>query len=349
MVQGKATVEHVSDLLEIIQEVLLTVKLDNRERLKQIVLEEKSGLESGLVPSGHAFALSRLSAQLNEAGWIEEQTGGVAYLFALRELAEDIDRKWKSVLKKFEALREALVNRNALVVNVTVDAAGWKSVQPRLTDFLAKLPAKDFRPTAFDFHPSPEKEGLTIPAQVNYVAKGADLYSLGYEFDGSARVVTGYLSMTYIWEKLRVQGGAYGGYATFNDRSGVFAYFSYRDPNLAATLDNFDQAPAFLKGLDHSRLSDSELTKAIIRAIGNMDSYQLPDAKGYTSMIRHLSGETDEFRQKIREQVLSTNGEDFIAFGEALDKVVQSQAVTVIGAQSAIENANVGLKVTKVL
>ena len=349
MIHGKATVSHASDLLNIIKDVLLTMKLDNRERLKQIVLEEKSGLESGIVPSGHAFAFSRLSAQFNEAGWIGEQTGGVAYLFALRELAEDIDRKWKSVLKKFEAMREALINRNALVVNVTVDGANWKNVQPQLDAFLGALPARPFKPNDFGFVPSPEKEGLTIPAQVNYVAKGADLYSLGYEFDGSARVVTRYLSMTYIWEKLRVQGGAYGGYAMFDDRSGVFAFASYRDPNVAKSIENYDNAPSFLKGLDGTRLTDTELTKAIIRAIGNMDSYQLPDAKGYTSMIRHLTGETDEFRQKIREQVLSTNGEDFIAFGEALEKVAQSQAVAVIGSQAAIEGANVGLKVTKVL
>ena len=349
VVRGKATVSHASDLLGILKDVLLTLNLDNRERLKQIVLEEKSRLESDLIPSGHAYAMSRLSAQLNEAGWIGEQTGGIAHLFALRELADDIQHKWKSVLKKFEAVREALINRHALIVNVTVDGANWKAIQPQLDSLLGALPAKPYKPNEFGFTPAPEKEGLTIPAQVNYVAKGADLYALGYEFDGSARVVTGYLSRTFIWDKLRVQGGAYGGYAVFDDRSGVFSFVSYRDPNLAKSLENYDNAPAYLKGLDHNRLTDSELTKAIIRVIGNMDTYQLPDAKGYTSMIRHLTGETEEFRQKIRDQVLSTNGEDFIAFGETLEKVAASEAVAVIGSQSAIENANVGLKVTKVL
>jgi len=91
------------------------------------------------------------------------------------------------------------------------------------------------------------------------------------------------------------------------------------------------------------------LTKAIIAAIGDLDSYQLPDAKGYTSMMRYLTNRTDEARQKLREQVLSTNGEDFIAFGEALEKVAQSEAVAVIGSQSAIESADIGLKVMKVL
>jgi Zn-dependent M16 (insulinase) family peptidase len=348
-VRGKSTVSQSAELLNILQEVLLTLKLDNRERLKQIVLEEKSELESALVPSGHAFALSRLAAQLNEAGWIEDQTGGIAHLFALRELADDIDNKWKSVLKKFETIRAALINRNALIVNVTVDSASWEIVQPQLDAFMSALPARDVQLSTFNFQPAPEREGLVIPAQVNYVAKGADLYELGYEFDGSARVVTGYLGMTYIWDKLRVQGGAYGGFSTLDDRSGMFSFCSYRDPNVAASLENYDHAPAFLKGLDSARLSDSELTKAIIAAIGDMDTYRLPDAKGYTSMIRYITGESEDFRQKVREQVLSTIGEDFIAFGEALEKVAQSNAVTVIGSQTAIENANVGLKITKVL
>ena len=162
-------------------------------------------------------------------------------------------------------------------------------------------------------------------------------------------VVNGYLQMTYLWEKIRVQGGAYGGFSAFDDASGVFTFLSYRDPNVAATIENYDKAGSYLKGLDASRLSDNELTKAIIAAIGDLDSYQLPDAKGYTSMMRYLTNRTDALRQKMREQVLSTNGEDFIAFGEALEKVAQSEAVAVIGSQTAIEAADVGLKVTKVL
>ena len=109
------------------------------------------------------------------------------------------------------------------------------------------------------------------------------------------------------------------------------------------------KAPEFLKGLDGARLNDNELTKSIIGAIRGMDSYQLPDAKGYTSMMRYLTGRSDAVRQEIRDEILSTNGEDFIAFGEMLEKVSQSNAVAVMGSQSAIEAANLDLEVTKVL
>ncbi|MGE5463061.1 MAG: hypothetical protein ACM3PS_06890, partial [Syntrophothermus sp.] len=347
--RGKATVQQSAELLAILKDILLSVNFDNRERLKQIVLEEKSGLESALVPSGHAFVNQRLRAQFNESGWAKDQMSGIGYLFALRELATDIDKRWKSVLKRLEAMRDALINRNALLCNVTLDAKNWEIFKPQLESFLAAIPAKEAKLHSFDFQPAIRREGLSIPAQVNYVGKGANLYDFGYEYDGSADVIIGYLRMAYLWEKIRVQGGAYGGFSLFDDASGIFTLLSYRDPNVVSTLENYDKAAEFLKGLDASRLSDNELTKAIIAAIGDLDAYQLPDAKGFTSMLRHLTGRTDEIRQEIREEVLSTNGEDFIAFGEVLDKVAQSNAVTVMGSQNALETANVGLEVTKVL
>jgi presequence protease len=347
--RGKATVAQAGELLNILQDVLLTANFDNKERLKQIVLEEKSGLESALVPSGHIYVNQRLRAQFGESSWAKDQMSGIGYLFALRELAEDVGKRWKSVLKKLEAMRAALINRNALLCNVTVDAANWKTFMPQLESFLEALPVKDVTLAPFDVRPVQRREGLTIPAQVNYVGKGANLYDLGYEYDGSSEVIVGYLRMAYLWEKIRVLGGAYGAFSIFDDASGIFTFLSYRDPNIAATINNYDKAAAFLKGLDSSRLSDNELTKAIIGAIGDLDTYQLPDAKGYTSMMRYLTNRTEELRQKTRDDVLSTNGEDFIAFGEVLEKVAQTSAVTVMGSQSAIESANVGLEVTKVL
>ena len=347
--RGKATVQQAAELLNILKDVLLTAKFDNRERLKQIVLEERAGMESALVPQGHVYVNQRLRSQFGESGWAKEQMSGISYLLALRDLEKAMDKKWASVLGKLEAMRAALVNRKTLLGNVTVDSANWNILKPQFEAFLSSLPSRDTKLSAFNIQPAQVKEGLTIPAQVNYVGKGANLYDLGYEYDGSAEVVVGYLRMAYLWEKIRVQGGAYGAFSVFDDASGVFTYLSYRDPNVAATIENYDKAAAFLKGLDASRLSDNELTKAIIGAIGDMDAYQLPDAKGYTSMLRYLTNRTDALRQKTREEVLSTNGEDFIAFGEVLEKAAQSEAVTVLGSPSAIESANIDLKMTKVL
>jgi Zn-dependent M16 (insulinase) family peptidase len=221
-------------------------------------------------------------------------------------------------------------------------------VRPQITNFLSGLPAPDSAPVAWQASLVPINEGLTIPARVNYVAKGANLYDSGYELDGSVSVITNYLGTTWLWEKVRIQGGAYGGFSAFDRYSGLFSYVSYRDPNLTGTLDNYDGTAAFLRFLS---LNNEELVKSIIGTIGNLDAYQLPDAKGYTSLIRHLVEVSDESRQLYRDQVLATTADDFKLFAEALDYVKDKGLVVAMGSTEAIIAANETnwLKVTKVL
>ncbi|NLG72573.1 MAG: hypothetical protein GX495_11115 [Chloroflexi bacterium] len=169
------------------------------------------------------------------------------------------------------------------------------------------------------------------------MAKGANLYELGYELDGSIHVITNYLGTTWMWERVRVQGGAYGGFSVFDRHSGIFSFLSYRDPNLVGTLQNYDGTAGFLRRL---ALSEDERVKAIIGTIGEMDAYQLPDARGFTSMVRYLLGETDEFRQKLREQVLDTTEEDFHRFADVLERLNEAGRVVVLGSQDAIRAAN---------
>ena len=140
-----------------------------------------------------------------------------------------------------------------------------------------------------------------------------------------------------MWERVRVQGGAYGAHILFDRQSGLLCYLSYRDPNLLSTLETYDRTSDILRGLE---LSEDELVKSIIGAIGRIDAYQLPDAKGYTSMYRHLIGDDDERRQRLREQVLSTTPADFRLFAQALDHVTRHGQVVVLGSAEAIAQAN---------
>ena len=150
-------------------------------------------------------------------------------------------------------------------------------------------------------------------------------------------MINNYLGTTWLWEKVRVQGGAYGAYSIFDTSSGVWTYLSYRDPNLLSTLDNYDATAKFLKEVNLSR---EELTKAIIGTIGNFDAYLLPDAKGYTSLVRYLTNYTDEERQRIREEVLGTSADNFKAFARVLEEVAKQGKVVVLGSVEAIEKAN---------
>jgi Zn-dependent M16 (insulinase) family peptidase len=258
-------------------------------------------------------------------------------LFFTRALLERLETDWDAIVESFHLIREKVVRREGMLINLTLDNENWQTIRPHIEDFTQAFPSREVRSVSWDTGSGFGAEGLTIPAQVNYVGKGANLFDLGYQPHGSMSVIRKYLGTTYIWEKIRVQGGAYGGFTSFDLYSGTFNYISYRDPNLIGTLENYDGTPAFLKSLE---IPEAELKKAIIGAIGDMDGYQLPDAKGYTSMVRYLSGYTDDRRQQYREEILSTTGKDFKALGDLLEKVKETGTVAVLGSAEAIAEAN---------
>lgn len=348
-VSAKATVAQVTELLDILREMLLTVRLDDQERFRQIALKAKARREASLVPSGHAYVRSRLYAGLTSAGWADEQMDGVEGLFFARRLVEQVEQDWPAVLAKLEAVRRVLLGRQNLVVNVTLDADNWMTVQPQLLAFIRDLPEAMLTETAWQPLLSNDDEGLAIPAQVNYVGKGGNLYALGYTYHGSIHVINNFIRTEWLWNKVRAEGGAYGAFVNFGKQSGVYSFLSYRDPNLERTLAIYDQTADMLRRVD---LSEEELTKNIIGAIGDVDAYQLPDAKGFTSMVRWLIGETDEMRQQMRDEILTTTVADFRKLGEVLAELNRQAHVVVMGSPDALHNVSSDgrlLKMTKVM
>jgi Zn-dependent M16 (insulinase) family peptidase len=348
--RGKALPHQTGELLAILQDVLTKARLDNRERFQQLVLEEKAAVESRLAPAGSSYVDRRLRAYLHEADWAEEQMSGLSYLVFLRKLATDLEQGWDKITTALERIRSTLINTATMTCNVTAEAKHWHDLEPQLAGFLAGLPRAAATPAAWQVAQGPSGEGFTIPSKVNFVGKGADLYKLGLKPNGANLVVRRYLRTTWLWEKVRVQGGAYGGQCMFDRYSGGFTFVSYRDPNLLPTLDIYDRTAEFLRG---NSLDDAELARNIIGTIGEVDTYRLPDAKGFASMQRHLIGDTDAARQTMREEILSTTAAEIRSFADVLAQVAATGRIVVLGSEPAIAAANVQrgnfLSVTKVM
>ncbi len=334
--RGKAMLNQTEELAHIFKDILLTVRLDDQKRFRQMLLEEKARTERGLIPSGHQFVNLRLRAHFGEAHWAAEQMGGISYLFFLRKLIRAVEKNWPELLATLEEILRILVNRNSMVFNITLDNNNWSGIENHINDLINALP--ETVATETDWFPEgPEAfEGMTIPSKVNYVGKGANLFDFGYRFQGSSLVITRYLRNSWLWEQVRVQGGAYGAFCLFDRYSGVLTFVSYRDPNILKTLKAFDQAGSFLSG---KNLGGKELTKGIIGAIGDLDAHMLPDAKGFTSMLRYLTGDTEEDRQQMRDEILNTKLADFETFADILEKVKKEGIVKILGSPSAIEEA----------
>lgn len=344
---AKATVDNADALFGLLGEVLLEVHLDDKERFRAILLEEKARAEEQLVPSGHAVVMSRLRSHYSVAGWVSEMTDGIAYLNFLRKLTAQFDAEWPAILERLVTLRGMLVRRNGTMLNITVDDAGWKRVAPHAESFLATLPDAEQPDGLWSPVYTLHNEAFAIPAQVNYVGKAANLYDLGYTYHGSANVIFKHLRMGWLWDKVRVQGGAYGAFAAFDRISGTLAQVSYRDPNLSKTLATYDGSAQYLRTIN---LGKDELEKAIVGAIGELDTHMLPDAKGAAAMSRHLVGDTEERRQQMREEILSTTLNHFRAFGDVLDAAASGGVVCVLGGAGVREAAqDAGWNVTDLL
>ncbi len=346
VLRAKATAERTGDLLEILSELILEANLDNRERVRQIVLESKARMEQQLIPSGHMIAAVRMKARFSEAGFINEQMSGISNLLFLRELADRVENDFASVVTDLEEIRATILNQANLLTNVTLDGKAYNAISSDLSALSSGLLTGTATTAKRNRLQYEKMEGLCIPAQVNYVAKGANVYEHGYRYSGAAQVVSKYLRTGYLWDKVRVQGGAYGSFSMFDRTAGNLSFVSYRDPNLTRTLDTYDGVSDYLRKIE---LNNDELEKAVLGGIGDIDTYMLPDSKGYTSMVRHLSGESAEFRQELREQVLATSENDFHLFAEAAQSVADHGDVVVLGSRKAMEESDLNLTLIDVL
>ncbi len=333
---GKAVPDKFGDMLDIFSDVLLDAQLGNRERFRQMALEEKAGFEARLVPGGNGIVDTRLKAGLTEAGWIAEQMSGVSYGQFLKTLVKRIETDWDSVEAALRAIRDRLFNRGRMVINLTADEALWGQAQGALAAFAQALPDIVHGDADWSHDFAPINEGLVIPAQVNYVGKGANLKALGFKLTAASAVALRLLNTTYLWDKVRVQGGAYGGSSRFDLSSGNFAFLSYRDPNLLKTLDAYDGAAKALR----AEIGETDLVRSVIGVVGDLDRPEFVDAKGYSAMWRILNGTTDALRQQRRNEIVGASRADFLALAEAVEAVATKGHIVVLGGETAINAAN---------
>jgi len=340
-VRGKATTEKMGDLVELMHTLLADATLDSPAKVIEMLKESKTRLEASFISSGNSYAGMRLGARTSLRGAIAESTQGVTYYRSVKELLKQATEDWPSVLARLEKLRATVLVKQGIVINLTADPAAIEASMPAIHEFLAKLPATSahaaapaWRDAADLLQPDVD-EAYAMTTQVNYVAASTQLYAEGEKVDGAAYVVSRYLSRGYLWDNVRVVGGAYGGGCSLNPSTGVLAFSSYRDPNVQGTLDIY---AATGKVLEELEISDEALEQAIVGAVGDLDSPMTSQQKGSRGLTHYLTGVTTETRQQFRDEIIATTRASFADMGEKLKGKTLKAAI--FGEQEQLDKAN---------
>ena len=334
---GKALYDKIPFILETAREMLLTTKLSDKGRLKDIIFEVKADLKDRLTAAGHIAAMSRAGACLTRTAVFSDAIKGISYLRLLEKLTADFENSADGLISKLQSLVDRVFTLENMVVHVTCDKEGYEAFRKAFAGYRALWPEGESQGPVPVFVPAVKREAWTSASLVNYVARAGDFKRHGFQYHGALRILKVLLSYDYLWNNVRVLGGAYGCSANFG-RSGSAGFVSYRDPKLLETDRVFDGIADFV---EHFDADEREMTKLIIGAFSEIDLPGGPQSKGQRGFSAWVAGTTDEDVQRERDQVLGAAPEDIRALAPMIRAVLSDGAKCVVGNEAQIrENAS---------
>ncbi|MCZ6513903.1 MAG: insulinase family protein [Nitrospinae bacterium] len=333
---GTALVEQVDDLFDLVEELLGERNFDNHKRLVEIIRSAKANMEASIVPNGNHYVMSRLQSYHSRLGRYDELLEGITYFRFLEDLLVRVEKDPAEVADCFREVAKYVFTRDNLLANITCTGKEYKKVEKRLRGIADLLPDVSYPVAELEFGPVDLNEAFVTASTVQYVGKAINLYDNGFEFSGQFDVLKALLRTVYLWDHVRVKGGAYGSSLSFDLYTGDLALVSYRDPNLAETLQVYDDIPKFLHQLE---MSGEEFEKIVIGCAGKLDPPLTPDRKGSLAKIEHLTGLTHEFKQRRFEELLSTRLDDIREYAGLFETIRDKGTVCALGNESKIKNS----------
>lgn len=318
--------EYLSEAIELIFDVLESTSFDDLSRIENVLHQVQTGFESFLLSRGDIVSADLTAAQFEaSAGWAQQINGAPVYQ-EIKALAKDPKRikEWIPRLKSlFESIRAKdrlhLIYQGEQAEAVAKDIAQRSSHWPERGDQKA-LPK---------WSPVSKKEALIIPSSVAYAAKGFDYKQAGAHYSGQLLTAKQLIDTDYLWEKVRVLGGAYGSGLQL-DPAGALVCTSFRDPRPAESLQVFGGIADYLEELE---LKDEDLAKYIIGTYGALNQPLNSDLIMGYAIRQVMEGFGDEDRRRIQQEVLATKPADLSALSSLFRQLADTSHETVLGSK----------------
>ena len=316
------------EAVALLGEILCTSVLDDKPLLLQLLRQRKLMDEESLTMAGHRYALGRVAAATTVEGAMNEYLNGLENARWVRKQEECFETDGDALVAMLQALFARIFVRERLIVSVTgPDDESYC----RALASLVPMSGVCIKNMPIPLLPL-KSEGVRIPAPVSFAVAGSHLTKLGSAHSGVWSVAANLLTLQYLWNSVRVQGGAYG--TGFLARAcGTVAAYSYRDPQPARSLDCYAQAADFLEQFCDG---DEDLEPYIIGAVAAVDPLLTPSRKGLTATLRYLCGRTYEDVCRLQREILATDRDRLRALCDILRRLPQEAAVCVVGGKERL-------------
>jgi hypothetical protein len=331
---------------ELLDEILFESKLDDKNRIKEILLQEKSSLEDSLQSSGNTTAAMRAGSYYDYAARLGDEISGISYYRFISAMANDFDKEYDKFLKKVEDIKPLIFRPENLFISTTGRDEAFCAVKDYIPSLLSRLEAfrdidvkgnpgsiiSDGRPEVRK--PEEVNEGFMTTGQVQYVCRAGDFKKAGFEYSGALNILKVMLGYDYFWINVRVKGGAYGCGGNFMRNGSVF-FTSYRDPDLAKTIDIFNKTDEYLLNFD---ADERTMTKYIIGTMSSVDTPLTPKQLGLRDLSAYFYGIDEKELQKERDSILDARPEDIRALAPMVKEAMKDGYLCVIGSESKIKS-----------
>lgn len=302
-VRARAFYDRLPDTFELIRQILFTSALSDSKRVKENLEQSKVNIQSYMISSGHAVAIGRAGSGVSEAAALTDMLSGMRQYRFIESVTDDFDNSFDTLLSQMEEVISILVCRDNLEVNLGCENKAVDLFNKALKTFIESIPVSCKSKETLSVSKASGNEAYSCASMVQYVALfGNYSKTAGIKYDGSLSVLKTILNTDYLWTEVRLKGGAYGCMCNFTTTGEVY-FVSYRDPKLKDTIDTYNRMTDYIASFPDD---DESVERYIISTIGEYDSPLTPSQKTSRSFNMHMSGATNDDKQRERDEILST-------------------------------------------
>ena len=329
--------ENAEKALDINREILLETDYSDTAHIQDLLLQLKTVMTRDLLEASHKSAKDIGLAKYSEYYAIDYQLQGYGFYKFLCGVLADFDANKDKLVNAMKAINNALLNPNCWRISYVGGDEFIDGAVDYSKRFLELMNGND---QCNDFAVSlTDKNSLALysSSQVQYAALCGMLPEEADDKRGYLLVLQHLLSTDYLWQNIRVLGGAYGCMLSF-DNIGTACMVSYRDPNLDETIACFKNVVEYIESLD---LEERDFRQFIIGAMNKLDKPKTPYVDGATAIQLELSGISIEHSIKVRKQIISATLDDIKALAPIIEQFLESATEVVIGNEQTIKSSSI--------